>query len=61
MIEIRGAGVDQEDVHPAVVVEVEEGAAGSHGFREVALGGEGVVVGPDDAGVGVFDEEGLPR
>ena len=47
--EIGRPAVDQEDVHPAVVIVVEEGAAGAHGFGEESGGGEGVFVGPGNA------------
>ena len=35
---IAGAAVDEEDVHPAVVVEVEKCDAGAEGFGEIAAG-----------------------
>ncbi len=43
---IAGAAVDQIDVDPAVVVVVEEGAAGAGGFGEIFL--EGVATGVDE-------------
>src|SRR5580692_5630959 len=47
-VEIAGAAVDQVDVHPAVVVVVEEAAAGADGFGEIPFGGAAVGVGPGD-------------
>ena len=49
LVEIARAAVDQVDVHPAVVVVVEEGAARSHGLRQVVFGRCGVVVDPANA------------
>ena len=47
--EIARTAVHQVDVHPAVVVVIEESAAGAHGFRQVMVLGGGVVVHPADA------------
>ena len=49
LIEIAGPAVHQVDVHPAVVVVVEEGAAGSHGLGQVMIRRGGVVVDPANA------------
>ena len=49
LVEIARAAVHQVDVHPAVVVVIEEGAAGAHGLGQVVLGRCGVVVNPANA------------
>ena len=49
---IAGATVDEVDVHPAVVVVIEEGAAGTGGFGEKFLGGMATGVDEIDAGSG---------
>ncbi len=51
-VEIAGAAVDEVDVHPAVVVVIEEAAAGADGFGEIPFGGAAVGVGPVDFGDG---------
>src|SRR5262249_59412616 len=48
-VEITGAAVDQVDVHPAVVVIVEEGASRAHGLRQVVSHRVSVVVRPGNA------------
>src|SRR5262249_25657675 len=40
--------VDQIDIHPAVVVVVDESAAGTHGFRLIHVGGKTRYMGPRD-------------
>ena len=57
--EIAGAAVDQENVHPAVVVEIKKGAAGAESFRQIAAGRHRILVHPlNAAGRGWnFDEE----
>ena len=45
------AAVDQEDVHPAVAVVVEEQPAGAHRLGEVLLGAGAVRVMEDHAGL----------
>src|SRR5262249_53138430 len=47
--EIAAAAIDQIDVHPAVIVVVEEGAAGSGSLRQVVLSGTAVYVSPCDS------------
>src|SRR5262249_52753548 len=47
--EIRRAAVYQVQIHPSVVVVVEERATGAESFRQVALGRNGVFVDPGDA------------
>src|ERR1700691_5528439 len=51
-VEIAGAAVDEIDVHPAVVVVVEEAAAGADGFGEIPFGRSAVAVRPVDFGGG---------
>ncbi len=57
--EIAGAAIDQENIHPAIIVVVEEGAAGAQRFREEPARRYGVFVNPIDFGVGRrnFEEE----
>ena len=47
--EVGRAAVDHEDVHPAVVVVVEERHARPHGLGQVSVGRHRVVVHPGDA------------
>src|SRR5208282_1539631 len=51
-IKICLAAVDQIDVHPAVVVVVEEGTPGAARFRQVLFGGLAGGVNPRDAAAG---------
>ena len=44
--------VDEQDVGPAVIVVVDEGAAGAHGFGQPLFPEGSVVVGEVDAGLG---------
>src|SRR5439155_22906478 len=61
LIKVTRTIVDQVNVHPAIVVIVEKGAAGAQCFREVALFGTGILVDPGDAalGRGNFFKQGL--
>ncbi len=53
--------VDQQDVRESVVVVIDEGAAGTHGFRKPLLSEGSVVVGEMDAGLrgDVAEADGL--
>src|ERR1700683_3553363 len=51
-VEIAGPAVDEVDVHPAVVVVIEEAAAGADGFRQIPFGRAAVGVCPVDSGGG---------
>ena len=46
---VAGTAVHQVDVHPPVVVEIEEGASGTERFREESRWRPGVLVRPGDA------------
>ncbi len=50
--------IDQQDVGEAVVVVVDEGAAGAHGFRKPLFPESSVVVSEVDAGLGGDVAEG---
>ena len=50
-IKIRAPAVDQVQVHPSVVVVVEERAAGTHRLRQVPASGHGILMDPTDAAV----------
>ena len=54
---IAGAAVDEEDVHPSVVVEIEKGATGAERFGEVAARRDGIFVDPVDMAGGRRDLE----
>ena len=47
-IKIRPATVDQIDVHPAIVVIIEEGATAPDSLRQVSLRGAGIIMNPFD-------------
>ncbi len=47
---IAGTAVHQEDIHPAIVVVVEKGTAGTQRFGQEAAGRHGVFMHPRDAG-----------
>jgi hypothetical protein len=57
IIEIARAAVDEVDVHPAVVVVIEESAAGADGFREKHCRRKARGVSPSDAAA--FGRSGL--
>lgn len=44
-----GRAGNSHNVHPAVVIEVQERDAGPHGLGQESLGGEGVIVNPSEA------------
>ena len=48
-VEVSRAAVDQEHIHPAVVVVIDERDAGSHGLGQIAVVGHRIVVHPRDA------------
>src|SRR4029077_20763614 len=48
-VEIRRAAVHQVQVHPSVVIVIQERATWTERFRQVALGRDGVFVDPGDA------------
>jgi len=50
--------IDEQDVGKAVVVVIDEGAAGAHGFREPFFSEGSVVVREVDAGLGGDVAEG---
>ena len=49
VVEITLAAIDQVNVHPAVVVVIEEGTTGSGGFGQVSRGGFSGGMDPADA------------
>src|SRR5205085_3917679 len=50
--EIAGSAVDEVDVHPAVVIVIEESASRTQGFGQVTVVGQCVLVHPLDAASG---------
>src|SRR6266540_4056116 len=46
---IRRATVNEIDIHPAIIVVIEEHAAGANRLRQIAVCGQGVVVHPIDS------------
>ena len=48
-VEIRRSAVDQVQVHPSVIIVIEERATGTERFRQISLGRHGVFVDPSDA------------
>jgi hypothetical protein len=55
---VKVLAVDEQDVGKAVVVVIDEGAAGAHGFREPFFSEGSVVVGEVDARLGGDVAEG---
>ncbi len=49
LVEIAGARIDQVEIHPAVVVVIEESGAVSHGFWKMAMIGHSGFMNPMDA------------
>ena len=50
--EVAGTAVDEEDVHPAVVVKIEKRTAGPRGFGQVIGRRSSIGMFPGDAGLG---------
>ena len=58
MVKRRGSGVDQQNIHQAIVVVVKDGYSGSCCFWKIARSGVSIFMDPGDPG---FARQSLPK